>query len=216
MWQSMKNEEETFSALFFFGSVFQFDAYFCVLAIFFLNIGLGICTCAQGEFEINGECCPMCSSGHHIESPCTEFTSTTCLPCPDSTYSAKPNDRFVCSKCTMCNTVNGLGVKANCTRTSDTVCEPLEGFYCTDEYSCRNAVEHTKCSPGQYIKQKGTKALDTVCEPCSPGFYSPEGVNCSKWTEFYQAGKKDFIEAILEDQLYQSILIALVMPSSRI
>ncbi|XP_047656307.1 tumor necrosis factor receptor superfamily member 5-like isoform X2 [Tachysurus fulvidraco] len=85
----------------------------------------------------------------------------------------------------MCNTVNGLRVKANCTQTSDTVCEPLEGFYCTEEYSvgCSYAVEHTKCSSGQYIKQKGTKASDTVCEPCSPGFYSPKVVNCSKWTD---------------------------------
>ncbi|KAK2841296.1 hypothetical protein Q7C36_012875 [Tachysurus vachellii] len=98
----------------------------------------------------------MCSPGHHIESPCTKFTSTMCLPCPGSTYSAKPNNRSVCSKCTLCNTVNVLRVKANCTQTSDTVCEPLEGFYCTDGYSgsCRYAVEHTKCSPGQYIKQK--------------------------------------------------------------
>lgn len=41
--------------------------------------------------------------------------------------------------------------------TSDTVCEPLEGFYCTDEYrnSCRYAVVHTQCSHGQYTKQKG-------------------------------------------------------------
>lgn len=85
MWQSMKNEEETFSALFFFGSVFQFDAYFCVLAIFFLNIGLGICTCAQGEFEINGECCPMCSSGKELENcycleMCNSILQLTNLP----------------------------------------------------------------------------------------------------------------------------------------
>lgn len=54
-------------------------------------------------------------------------------------------------------TGQGLRVKTACTRTSDTVCEPMEGFYCTNdkEGSCTQAVEHTKCSPGQYIKQKG-------------------------------------------------------------
>ncbi|XP_047678996.1 tumor necrosis factor receptor superfamily member 14-like [Tachysurus fulvidraco] len=166
----------------YFLQCFPVQRKLCVLGIFFLNIELGICTCAQGEFEINGECCPMYSPGQHVKIHCSKLTKTTCLPCPDSTYSAKPNDRSVCSKCTVCKTVNGLRVKANCTRTSDTVCEPVEGFYCTDEYkgSCRYAVEHTKCTPGQYIKQKGTEASDTICEP---GFYSPEGVNCSKWTD---------------------------------
>ncbi|KAK3505541.1 hypothetical protein QTP70_021772 [Hemibagrus guttatus] len=64
--------------------------------------------------------------------------------------------------CHMClpgnlNYVNGLRVKTKCTWTSDTVCEPLEGFYCTDEHrgSCRYTMEHKKCSPGEYIKQKG-------------------------------------------------------------
>lgn len=54
-------------------------------------------------------------------------------------------------------TEQGLRVKTACTQISDTVCEPLEGFYCTNDEkgSCTQAVEHTKCSPGQYIKQKG-------------------------------------------------------------
>lgn len=54
-------------------------------------------------------------------------------------------------------TGQGLRVKTACSKTSDTVCELLKGFYCIEEYrgGCRYAVEHTKCSPGQYIKQKG-------------------------------------------------------------
>ncbi|KAG7332615.1 hypothetical protein KOW79_004449 [Hemibagrus wyckioides] len=147
---------------------------FCVAAIFFQNIELCICTCEQDEYEINGECCPMCSPGYHIESHCTELTETTCAPCQGSTYSAKPNGLPVCSNCTMCSTVNRLRVKTKCTRNSDTVCEPLEGFYCTDEHrgSCRYAVEHKKCTPGQYIKQKGTAVKDTECALCENGTYS--------------------------------------------
>ncbi|KAK3565860.1 hypothetical protein QTP86_017719 [Hemibagrus guttatus] len=74
----------------------------------------------------------------------------------------------------MCSTVNGLRVKTKCTWTSDTVCEPLEGFYCTDEHrgSCRYAMEHKKCSPGEYIKQKGTAVNDTDCAVCENGTYS--------------------------------------------
>lgn len=58
-------------------------------------------------------------------------------------------------------TGQGLRIKTACTQTSDTVCEPLEGFYCSDGYrgGCRYAVEHRKCSPGQYVKQKGNSFL---------------------------------------------------------
>ncbi|XP_058245668.1 tumor necrosis factor receptor superfamily member 14-like isoform X2 [Hemibagrus wyckioides] len=76
--------------------------------------------------------------------------------------------------CPMCPSGQGLRVKTTCTQTSDTVCEPLEGFYCTDGYrgSCRYAVEHRKCSPGQYIKQKGTALKDTECAACADGTFS--------------------------------------------
>lgn len=44
-----------------------------------------------------------------------------------------------------------------CTRSSDTVCEPLERFFCIERNKdgCRRAVQHSECRPGQYIKQAG-------------------------------------------------------------
>ncbi len=51
---------------------------------------------------------------------------------------------------------NGLRVKQDCTLISDTVCEPLSGYYCTDFRSnCLKAIKHLTCSPGQYINQTG-------------------------------------------------------------
>lgn len=51
----------------------------------------------------------------------------------------------------------GLRDSKVCSRTSDTLCEPLDGYYCTVPVKdgCKGAVELTKCSPGQYIKQPG-------------------------------------------------------------
>ncbi|KAK2841293.1 hypothetical protein Q7C36_012872 [Tachysurus vachellii] len=133
-----------------------------------------ICTCARAEYEINGECCPMCQPGSRVFRHCTEFTSTTCKQCVGLTYTDEPNGLANCISCTVCDAGQGLRVKTACTQTSDTVCEPLEGFYCTDEYSvsCRYAEEHTKCSPGQYIKQKGTALKDAECAECADGTYS--------------------------------------------
>ncbi|KAI3357667.1 hypothetical protein L3Q82_015521, partial [Scortum barcoo] len=59
--------------------------------------------------------------------------------------------------CPMCLPGSGLKIKTSCTSTSDTVCEPLEGFYCMDptENGCQAAQRHKSCRPGQYISHKG-------------------------------------------------------------
>nr|XP_029138593.1 tumor necrosis factor receptor superfamily member 14-like [Labrus bergylta] len=71
-------------------------------------------------------------------------------------------------------TGSGLKMKTSCTIRSDTVCEPLEGFYCSEftGYDCVEAKKHRRCEPGEYISQKGTSSTDTVCSTCSDGTFS--------------------------------------------
>lgn len=55
-------------------------------------------------------------------------------------------------------TDQSLNTKQACANSSDTVCGPLEGFYCINQNqkgSCRLAVKHSTCRPGQYINQTG-------------------------------------------------------------
>ncbi|MFT7819483.1 tumor necrosis factor receptor superfamily member 5-like isoform X1 [Arapaima gigas] len=130
--------------------------------------------CDRAEYEINGECCPMCSPGTQVYRHCTEFTSTSCVPCIGSTFINKPNGLITCFPCTVCD--QGLGVKTvkECTASSDTVCGVLEGNYCVDPYEggCRAAEKHTTCKPGQLIKRPGSETIDTVCENCPENSYS--------------------------------------------
>ncbi|XP_016093937.1 tumor necrosis factor receptor superfamily member 5-like isoform X2 [Sinocyclocheilus grahami] len=76
--------------------------------------------------------------------------------------------------CPMCAPDRGLRVNKVCTRSSDTVCGPLERFYCIEKKKdcCTLAVQHSECSPGQYIKQAGTGATDNVCADCTGDTYS--------------------------------------------
>ncbi|XP_073766439.1 tumor necrosis factor receptor superfamily member 5 isoform X2 [Danio rerio] len=113
------------------------------------NFELCFCGCARAEYEINGECCPMCA--------------------PD-----EPNGLTKCFPCTVCATVKGLKVQKSCMRFGDTLCEPQEGFHCIKQKkgSCELAVEHSKCQPGQYIENTGTALSDTVCVDCTDGSYS--------------------------------------------
>ncbi|XP_038124955.1 tumor necrosis factor receptor superfamily member 14-like [Cyprinodon tularosa] len=69
---------------------------------------------------------------------------------------------------------SGLRLKIKCSRSSDTVCEALEGYFCIDdiEGSCDAAEKHSSCKPGQYISKKGTSLSDTECSECSRGTFS--------------------------------------------
>ncbi|XP_028264801.1 tumor necrosis factor receptor superfamily member 14-like isoform X2 [Parambassis ranga] len=131
-------------------------------------------TCPPAEYQIGSECCPLCPPGAHVKIDCTEFRTTSCLPCIEGTYMDNPTGRTRCYSCTNCDTGSGLKVKSSCTLTSDAVCEPMEGFYCTDFKGdkCEAAQRHTSCKPGQYIQENGTAYRDTECSDCSDGTFS--------------------------------------------
>ncbi|XP_060788272.1 tumor necrosis factor receptor superfamily member 14-like isoform X2 [Neoarius graeffei] len=141
-------------------------------------------SCRKGEYRSTaGECCPMCSIGTVVIKDCIGDYSTACRPCTKGTFMNEPNGLPDCFPCKTCDA--GLFILQDCTGTKNTVCEVLDGYYCSQysDVECDHAVKHSECKPGQHIKAPGTKASDTVCEPCPLGFYSPEGVNCTKWTD---------------------------------
>ncbi|XP_050958269.1 tumor necrosis factor receptor superfamily member 14-like [Labeo rohita] len=146
-------------------------------------------TCNNAEYEINGECCPMCDPGKRVKKHCDENTSTMCDSCPAMTYTDAPNGLAECLPCFVCDSSNGLRVKHACTSISNTVCEPLPGFYCIDLLSnCKKAMKHSTCSPGQYVNQAGTEFSDTVCNDCPAGSYS-DGTFCKLHTKCESLGK---------------------------
>ncbi|XP_030247563.1 tumor necrosis factor receptor superfamily member 14-like isoform X4 [Sparus aurata] len=130
--------------------------------------------CHRSEYLTGSDCCPMCHAGNRVKTDCTETRSTSCLPCPEGTFMDRPTGLKQCFACGNCDAGSNLKISLSCTTTSDTVCEPLEGFFCLDstENSCMAAQEHTRCKPGQYIRHKGTAQRDTECSDCSEGTYS--------------------------------------------
>lgn len=42
-------------------------------------------------------------SGNRVYWDCTHDTSTTCVPCPESTFSDEPNELKECFPCTVCD-----------------------------------------------------------------------------------------------------------------
>ncbi|XP_064778194.1 tumor necrosis factor receptor superfamily member 14-like isoform X3 [Oncorhynchus masou masou] len=132
----------------------QFEIFIWTIHILLVLESIGSCiACGRAEYRIGDECCPMCSPGNRVHRHCTEFTSTSCVPCVDATFLDEPNGLIKCKVCINCDPGLGLMVKQPCTPSSDTVCGTLEGFYCLDptKEGCRAAQRHSSCKPGQYI-----------------------------------------------------------------
>uniref|UniRef100_A0A3Q2CXF8 TNFR-Cys domain-containing protein n=1 Tax=Cyprinodon variegatus TaxID=28743 RepID=A0A3Q2CXF8_CYPVA len=119
----------------------------------------------------NCDCSFPFLTGNRVKTDCTEFRETSCLPCADGTYMETPTGKNQCNPCKRCDEVcsmlagSGLRLKYKCSRSSDTVCEALEGYFCIDviKGSCAAAKKHSSCKPGQYISKKGTSLSDTEC-----------------------------------------------------
>ncbi|MGH0186636.1 UNVERIFIED_CONTAM: hypothetical protein FKN15_022161, partial [Acipenser sinensis] len=121
--------------------------------------------------------------GMRVYRHCTPDSSTSCIPCTDSTYTEKPNGLNRCRDCKLCDSELGLTVSRDCTVFSDTICTCIDGFHCLDSSSsgCKTCQKHRSCSPGQYIKKKGssvyracTQDSSTSCIPCTRGTYTEE------------------------------------------
>ncbi|XP_043090318.1 tumor necrosis factor receptor superfamily member 14-like [Puntigrus tetrazona] len=163
------------------------------LLLLSMNVVFCVAACNNAEYEVKGECCPMCDPGNRVYRPCDKFTSTTCYSCLEKTFTNAPNGLTECLPCSVCDQSNGLRVKKTCTLISDTACEPLPGYYCIESLSnCKNAMKHSSCSAGQYISRNGTEIRDTECEDCPSGSYS-DGTIC-KWHTNCEALGKETIQ----------------------
>ncbi|KAM4570968.1 tumor necrosis factor receptor superfamily member 14-like isoform 1-T2 [Fundulus diaphanus] len=143
-------------------------------------------SCHKTEYKTGNECCPMCPAGSRVKTDCTEFKSTSCQPCTAGTYMDSPNGLKRCNPCSTCDSGAGLKEKQGCTLYTDTVCEPMEGFFCRDPKpgGCGVAQKHRSCEPGQFIRKMGTASTDTDCSDCISGTFSDGTmVSCQPHTQ---------------------------------
>ncbi|XP_025755751.1 tumor necrosis factor receptor superfamily member 5-like isoform X1 [Oreochromis niloticus] len=127
-----------------------------------------VLSCRPKEYKTNdGWCCPTCNEGRVVQRDCTAFSGTQCHSCDLGTFMNQTNSLYNCFPCTSCDTGHGLFVKQNCTATTDTVCDVLNGYHCKDlidNNRCSLAEKHSQCAAGQRIKEPGTSRTDTVCD----------------------------------------------------
>ncbi|XP_023683299.1 tumor necrosis factor receptor superfamily member 6B [Paramormyrops kingsleyae] len=116
--------------------------------------------------------CERCPPGTHMVQHCSATKRTQCAPCPPQHYTQEWN---YLRRCLYCRQLCGDGqvVSEACSASQNTICQCKLGYFMQDDF-CR---QHTKCRPGYGVKVKGTAEVDTVCEKCPLGSYSPGGVS---------------------------------------
>uniref|UniRef100_A0A8C0J0H5 TNFR-Cys domain-containing protein n=1 Tax=Chelonoidis abingdonii TaxID=106734 RepID=A0A8C0J0H5_CHEAB len=128
--------------------------------------------CNPGEYEINGECCPMCGAGSKVVKHCKPSSSTTCMPCVDDTYTEHPNGLTECMRCKVCD----AGKEAEkCTYTKNTVCGCAPGDFCRHPTGgdCEMCSPCTVCLPGSKVKILGKTEMVWVLTASVPGTHCP-------------------------------------------
>ncbi|KAM9115934.1 tumor necrosis factor receptor superfamily member 14-like isoform 3-T3 [Pangshura tecta] len=148
--------------------------------------------CDPGEYEISGECCPMCSPGTRVIKHCRQSSSTTCMPCVSDTYTEHPNGLNECMRCKVCDAGARLMVKEKCTYTKNTVCGCALGDFCRHPVGgdCEMCIPSIVCLPGSMVKISGTEFSDNVCEVCPDGTFSAANMShtCQPWTKCEEEG----------------------------
>ncbi|KAM9851715.1 tumor necrosis factor receptor superfamily member 6B-like [Aulostomus maculatus] len=111
--------------------------------------------------------CAKCPPGTHMTTHCTASAPTACTPCGADHFTELWN---YLPKCLYCNNFCGRNqeVESECSPISNRVCRCKEGFYVTDGF----CMIHKVCALGYGVQTKGTSQTNTVCQKCSPGYFS--------------------------------------------
>ncbi|XP_037640149.1 tumor necrosis factor receptor superfamily member 5 [Sebastes umbrosus] len=119
----------------------------------------------------NGRCCDYCAAGQYLKAHCDNTKATECAECGRGFYTATKNYMTKCQICRNCNSSNKQKKVKDCTAQEDTVCECVNGYYCSND-DCDHCVRVTYCPVGKGVKVQATRTNDIICAPCEDGTYS--------------------------------------------
>ncbi|XP_078696621.1 uncharacterized protein LOC144924862 [Branchiostoma floridae x Branchiostoma belcheri] len=117
--------------------------------------------------------CDWCRPGEYMYRPCTEQSSTECLPCPWEHYTEYYNQE---PECLLCHQECNLQEHEHehealpCTAVQNRQCECDDGYYLLFEF----CLPHKECEIGEGVKEKGTPWKNTRCMRCRSGTFSDE------------------------------------------
>ncbi|KAA8593353.1 hypothetical protein FQN60_009469 [Etheostoma spectabile] len=103
--------------------------------------------CVDGQDEIDGQCCDLCSPGTYLKDYCTKHQQTVCSPCEEGYFSDRRNMFDRCEECRSCQ----QEYTVKCTLTTNANCSCRSGFLCSNNVC--SECEENKCITGEKLKR---------------------------------------------------------------
>nr|XP_044993624.1 tumor necrosis factor receptor superfamily member 23-like isoform X2 [Jaculus jaculus] len=119
-------------------------------------------SCPSNEYWATDRCCKCCPAGEYVQKPCMDHHTTgTCEKCDPGTFMAHSNGLSSCLLCSVCR--NDQEMVAECSATSNRMCQCRTGHFYQDSGSYEFCRICTRCPPGVPVLQECNATADTVC-----------------------------------------------------
>ncbi|XP_055459060.1 tumor necrosis factor receptor superfamily member 11A [Psammomys obesus] len=144
----------------------------------------------ERQYEHLGRCCSRCQPGKYLSSKCTPTSDSVCLPCGQDEYLDTWNEEDKCLLHKVCDAGKALVAVDPGNHTAPRRCACTAGYHWNPDCEC--CRRNTECAPGFGAQHPLQLNRDTVCTPCTLGFFSDvfsSTDKCRPWTNCTLLGR---------------------------
>ncbi|NXS52213.1 TNR11 factor, partial [Brachypteracias leptosomus] len=150
-----------------------------------LQVSLQITLPCESEqhYEYLGLCCTKCEPGKYMSARCTGTSDSVCQPCGPNEYMDVWNEEDKCLLHKICDQGKALREVSPGNSTFQRQCACTMGYHWSEDCDC--CQRNTICAPGFGVKHPVQQDKDTMCTPCSRGYFSEVASStdeCKSWT----------------------------------
>ncbi|KFQ28483.1 Tumor necrosis factor receptor superfamily member 11A, partial [Merops nubicus] len=161
-----------------------------------LQLSLQITLPCQSErhYEYSGRCCTKCEPGKYMSARCTSASDSVCQPCGPNEYMDVWNEEDKCLLHKICDQGKALTEVSPGNSTSQRQCACTAGYHWSEDCDC--CQRNTVCAPGFGVKHPVQQDKDTMCVPCSRGYFSQVASStdkCKSWTNCTALGMAEVV-----------------------
>ncbi|NXW58809.1 TNR11 factor, partial [Eurystomus gularis] len=149
---------------------------------------------SEQHYEYSGRCCTKCEPGKYMSARCTRTSDSVCQPCGPNEYMDVWNEEEKCLLHKICDQGKALREVNPGNSTFQRQCACTMGYHWNEDCDC--CQRNTVCAPGFGVKHPVQQDKDTICTPCSRGYFSKVASStdeCKSWTNCTALGMAEIV-----------------------